>query len=83
MKLYRYRKPSLNTLLGITRAKRRIKKVTGISTFQTYTKPSRIRQRIKQRTKIYSPPMTVIRQTSKGKIPSFLGLFKWGKSSKR
>lgn len=32
MKLIRYRKPSLNTALGITKAKRRIAKATGIPT---------------------------------------------------
>ena len=32
MKLMRYRKPSLKTALGITKAKRRIAKVTGIPT---------------------------------------------------
>ncbi|MDO8512422.1 MAG: hypothetical protein Q7S57_04060 [bacterium] len=76
MKLFRYRKPSLKTLVGITAVKRRIRKATGISTFERYTKPSRVKQRIKQKVGIYSPPMTIIRQTSKGIIPSILGLFK-------
>lgn len=31
MKLFRYRRPSLNTLLGITKAKKRIKKEVGIT----------------------------------------------------
>jgi hypothetical protein len=35
MKLFRYRRPSLKTLLGITKAKQRMKKELGItSTFQ-------------------------------------------------
>lgn len=75
MKLFRYRRPSVSTLLGITRVKRAVRKATGTSTFQRYTKPSRIKQRIKQKTKIYSPPMTVARQTSRGKFPSLFGLF--------
>ena len=75
MKLFRYRKPSLNTVIGITRAKRAIRKATGISTVERYTKPSRIKQSLKQRVGIYSPTMTVVRQTSKGKLPSFFGLF--------
>ena len=29
MKLFRYRRPSLNTLLGITKAKKRVKKELG------------------------------------------------------
>jgi hypothetical protein len=31
MKLFRYRRPSLNTLLGITKAKKRVKKELGIT----------------------------------------------------
>lgn len=31
MKLFRYRRPSLNTLLGITQAKKRLKKELGIT----------------------------------------------------
>ncbi len=76
MKFFRYRRPSLNTLLGITRAKRRIRKATGISTLERYTKPSRIKQRVKQKVGLYSPGMIAVRQTAKGRFPSFLGLFK-------
>jgi len=76
MKLFRYRKPSLKTILGVTKIKRKIKKVTGISTIEGYIKPSRIKQRVKQKVGIYSPIMTIIRQTSKWKFPTFLGLFK-------
>ena len=76
MKFLRYRKPSVNSMLGITRMKRRINKATGISTFNRYTKPSRIKQSLKQKVGLYSPTMTVVRQTSKGRFPSFFGLFK-------
>ena len=31
MKLFRYRRPSLNTVLGITKAKKRVKKELGIT----------------------------------------------------
>jgi len=31
MKLFRYRRPSLNTILGITKAKKRVKKELGIT----------------------------------------------------
>jgi hypothetical protein len=47
MKLIRYRQPSLNTLLGITKEKRRIERELGISQVQAWTKPSRIKQRAK------------------------------------
>jgi hypothetical protein len=76
MKLFRYRKPSMNTLLGITRVKRQIRKATGISTIEGYTKPSRIKQGLKQKVGLYSPTARVIRQTSKGNFPNFLGFFK-------
>ncbi|MBQ6595110.1 MAG: hypothetical protein IJH78_05550 [Clostridia bacterium] len=35
MKIFRQRRPSVNTLLGITRAKRRIARATGIPTTRT------------------------------------------------
>jgi len=76
VKLFRYRKPSMNQLLGITAAKRRVKRELGISQVEAWTKPSRIKQRAKQEVGLYSPEMTVIRQTGKGRFPSFFGLFK-------
>jgi hypothetical protein len=75
MKLFRYRKPSINTLLGITKEKRRIKRALGISQVQAWTRPSRVKQRIKYRLGLYSPVARVIRNTAKGKVPTFLGLF--------
>jgi hypothetical protein len=75
MKLFRYRKPSINTLLGITKEKRRIKRALGISQVQAWTRPSRVKQRMKYRLGLYSPVARVIRNTAKGKVPTFLGLF--------
>lgn len=75
MKLIRYRRPSINTVLGITKEKRRIKRGLGLSQVQAWTKPNRIKQRAKYRVGYYSPTMRIIRQTSKGKFPSLLGLF--------
>jgi hypothetical protein len=75
MKLIRYRRPSVNSMLGITREKRRIKRSLGISQVQAWTKQSRVKQRVKYNLGLYSPTMRVIRNTSKGKFPSFLGLF--------
>jgi hypothetical protein len=75
MKLIRYRKPSLNRMLGITTEKRRIKRSLGISQVQAWTRPSRLKQRAKYRAGWYSPQMRVARNTAKGKFPSFLGLF--------
>jgi hypothetical protein len=75
MKLFRYRRPSVNQLLGVTAAKRRVKRELGVSQVQAWTRPSRVKQRLKQRAGLYSPAMTIIRQTAKGKLPSLLGLF--------
>ena len=75
MKFMRYRKPSLNTLLGVTKAKRRVKRELGISQVQAWTKPSRVKQRAKYRLGLYSPVMRTVRQTAKGKVPTLFGLF--------
>lgn len=79
MKLFRYRKPSVNRLLGITTEKRRIKHSLGISQAQAWTKPSRLKQRAKYKAGWYSPQMRIIRNTAKGRFPSPFGIF----SSKR
>jgi len=75
MKLIRYRRPSINTILGITREKRRIKRSLGISQVQAWTKPSRVKQRLKYQMGWYSPAMRIARNTARGRFPSFLGLF--------
>ncbi len=75
MKIFRYRRPSLNTMLGITAAKRRVKRSLGISQLQGWTRPSRLKQRAKQKLGLYSPLARVIRQTGKGRFPSLFGLF--------
>ncbi len=76
MKIFRYRKPSIKTLVGYTGAKRRLKRSLGISQIQALTKPSRIKQRAKYRLGIYSPTVRFIRNTAMGRFPIFLGLFK-------
>ena len=75
MKLFRYRKPSLNRMLGITALKRQAKHALGISQFEGWTRPSQLKQKLKQKAGLYSPEMTAIRQTSRGKFPSLFGLF--------
>ena len=79
MKLFRYRKPSLKTLLGVTKVKRSIKKATGISAVQSLS-PSRVKQKIKYNLEYNKPTLKHTRELSKGKVPSLLGLFsKWFK----
>ena len=75
MKLMRYRRPSVSTLFGVTRVKRRLKRELGISQVQAWTKPSRVKQRAKSRLGLYSPVIRTVRQASKGKVPTPLGLF--------
>lgn len=75
MKFMRYRQPSLSTLLGVAKVKRRVKRELGVSQVQAWVKPSRVKQRAKYRLGLYSPVMRTVRQTSKGKFPTPLGLF--------
>ena len=75
MKLFRYRKPSLNNIFGVTKVKRAFRKTTALSIVDRFTNPNRIKQTIKQKVGIYSPIMTTIRQTSKGKLTSLFGIF--------
>jgi len=62
MKLIRFRKPSAKSALGITKAKRRIKKATGITASQ---KPMRIADNAKRKvlrsSGYYSLPMMIFR----------------------
>ncbi len=75
MKIVRYKKPSVRNLTGYTKVKRKVKRASGISKVQAYTKPSRVKQKIKYEGGLYSKPIGIIRNTSHGKLPSFLGLF--------
>jgi hypothetical protein len=47
----------------------------GISQVEGWTKPSRVKQKLKYRAGLYSPAVRVIRQTAKGKLPTLFGLF--------
>jgi hypothetical protein len=74
MRIFRYRKPSMNQLLGITKLKRKVKRELGISQVEAWTKPSRVKQRVKQKVGLYLPTMRFIRQASKGKFRTPFGL---------
>jgi hypothetical protein len=73
--MFRYRRPSLKTALGVIRVKRQMKRSVGISQVEGWTKPSRMKQKLKYRAGLYSPAVRVIRQTAKGKLPTLFGLF--------
>lgn len=73
--MFRYRRPSLKTVLEVTRVKRQVKRSVGISQVEGWSKPSRVKQELKYRAGLYSPAARVIRQTAKGKLPTLFGLF--------
>lgn len=75
----RYRRPSMNQLLGVTAAKRRVRRSLGVSQVEAWTEPSRVKQRVKYNVGFYSPAMRTARKISRGKFPSPLGLWsrKW------
>jgi len=73
--MFRYRRPSLKTALGVIRVKRQMKRSVGISQVEGWTKPSRVKQKLKYRAGLYSPAVRVIRQTAKGRLPTLFGLF--------
>jgi len=73
--MFCYRRPSLKTALGVIRVKRQMKRSVGISQVEGWTKPSRVKQKLKYRAGLYLPAVRVIRQTAKGKLPTLFGLF--------
>lgn len=62
MRLFRYRKPSVKTLLGVTKAKKTLKRKTGITKatrpFRALTNAER---RVKRKLGYYSKPAKLIR----------------------
>jgi hypothetical protein len=73
MRIFRYRKPSLRRLLGVTAVKRSVKRALGVSQVQGFIEPSRLKQKIKYRTGLYTPLARAIRQTAKGKFRTPFG----------
>ena len=63
MKLFpRYRRPSLNTLLGITKAKRRVKKATGIAAVERiFNAPTNFKRGLLRKAGYYSEGMKLLR----------------------
>lgn len=51
-----YRSPSIKTKLGITALKKKVRKATGLNAIARWS-PSRVGQRIKQKTGWYNRPM--------------------------
>jgi hypothetical protein len=62
MKLFRYRRPSLNRLLGVTKAKQQIKKDLGIyNVTKVINAPKNAERRALRHVGYYSPFMTFLR----------------------
>lgn len=58
----RYRRPSLRTALGITRAKRRFKQQTGFYTLtRPFRAPTNFKRRVLRRAGYYSGPIKLLR----------------------
>ena len=72
--IFRYRKPSLSTLLETTAAKRSDKRSLGISPVQGFIEPSRLKQKIKPRAGLYTQVPRAIRQTARRKLRTPFGL---------
>jgi hypothetical protein len=58
----RYRRPSLNTMLGITRAKKRMNRQLGITAaMRPFRAPGNMKRRMLRRSGYYSGPMKFLR----------------------
>jgi len=73
MRLLRYRNPSLKTMLGITKAKKRFNNAVGITAIKRpFRAPGNFRRRMLRRFGYYSEPMKFfrfLRRKIKGNTP--------------
>lgn len=62
VRLFRYRRPSVKTLLGVTKAKKRIKKQLGITAaMRPFRAPSNAKRHVLRKVGYYSGPMKFLR----------------------
>jgi len=62
MRLFRYRRPSVKTMLGVTRAKKRINRQLGITAIKRpFRAPGNMKRRMLRRAGYYSGPMKFLR----------------------
>jgi hypothetical protein len=62
MKLFRYRRPSVSTMLGVTKAKKSLKKQIGITAaMRPLRGPGNMKRHVLRRTGYYSGPMKFFR----------------------
>lgn len=61
-RIFRYRRPSLNTMLGITKAKKQINKSLGITAVKKpFRAPGNVKRRALRQVGYYSEPMKFFR----------------------
>jgi hypothetical protein len=61
-RLIRYRKPSMKTMLGVTKAKKRFNRAVGITAVKRpFRAPGNYKRRMLRRTGYYSEPMKFMR----------------------
>jgi hypothetical protein len=62
MRFIRYRRPSLSTMLGVTRAKKRLNRELGITALKRpFRAPGNMKRRVLRRAGYYSGPMKFLR----------------------
>jgi hypothetical protein len=62
MRLFRYRRPSINTMLGVTKAKKRLNRQLGITAvMRPFRAPGNMKRRVLRRAGYYSGPMKMMR----------------------
>lgn len=64
---WRYRSPSISTMIGLTKLKKDVRAATGINAIARW-EPTRVAQRISQKLGWYSPTMRKIRALGNGNI---------------
>ena len=61
-RLFRYRRPSVKTMLGVTRAKKRLNRQLGITAVKRpFRAPGNMKRRVLRRAGYYSEPMKFMR----------------------
>lgn len=70
----RYRKPSLKTIVGVTRWKKRTKKAVGITALlRPFRAFGNYKRRLLRRVGYYGPPMKLLRSMKRGQVPGPIG----------
>lgn len=61
-RLFRYRRPSVKTMLGVTKAKKRMNKALGITAVKRpFRAPGNAKRRLLRKAEYYSEPMKFLR----------------------